>query len=406
MYAIRHPFPTGEMTESTGACFEVSTPAKTDLAERLASGWTARITKGSSCLVVEGPSNQSNYLDSFEVGLAASQEALDFFALRGAQALVLMGADTSHAVWWSEPRGKILRRMVTIDVPEPILRAQGTVVRADGTVPPRPLPPLITWQPSFRYFRLSQTTSDLVDSYRNMYLAFESLLGFIVPQNLSATGKPKEKEGSWLMRALSHIDKDVPLLSYATQGHQNPVQAVFDDIYSGTRTQVFHSKPGRPTLLPHSFLTRQAVMESLERLGRLYLDLLRHYSSLSRPASTTSRRVLDRMLMSLAGDVVISDGPQVLPAEKVDLSKVITLTNIPPERTISGAREWLAEIAFTDLANRVKPIRWMALVKDDQLCADGEVEDLMPLLNDMTVFQCSLNVRFVNLQKPRFFFDA
>jgi hypothetical protein len=112
------------------------------------------------------------------------------------------------------------------------------------------------------------------------------------------------------------------------------------------------------------------------------------------------------MLMSLAGDVVISDGPQVLPAEKVDLSKVITLTNIPPERTISGAREWLAEIAFTDLANRVKPIRWMALVKDDQLCADGEVEDLMPLLNDMTVFQCSLNVRFVNLQKPRFFFDA
>lgn len=49
-----------------------------------------------------------------------------------------------------------------------------------------------------RHFRLSQTTSDLFDAFRNLYLALESLLSTIAPMRLHPDGRPAEGEGVWL----------------------------------------------------------------------------------------------------------------------------------------------------------------------------------------------------------------
>ncbi len=76
---------------------------------------------------------------------------------------------------------------------------------ADGNlVPPVPTPPL-AWHESLRYFRLSQTTDDLFDAYRNAYLALESILSSIAPQRTDAAGKVNEGESGYLKLAESHL---------------------------------------------------------------------------------------------------------------------------------------------------------------------------------------------------------
>jgi hypothetical protein len=100
---------------------------------------------------------------------------------------------------------------------------------------------------------------------------------------LNAAGRPAEGEGKWLRRALTQIHQaTVDLANYAIAGKANPVDAVFNDLYAGTRTQLFHSKAGRPILLPHTLSGRDNVLASLERLGRLYVDLARSALSLQR----------------------------------------------------------------------------------------------------------------------------
>jgi len=154
------------------------------------------------------------------------------------------------------------------------MSASGTVRDRDGNVIPAPPPPPAEWHPSFRFFRIAQATTDLVDAFRNCYLAVESLLSTIEPIKLHADGRPAEGERVWLARALGKAGSLVKLTDYASSGAtRTPVEAIISDIYQATRLQTFHAKAGAPVSLPHETATREAVRDSLERLRRLYIDL-------------------------------------------------------------------------------------------------------------------------------------
>jgi len=58
---------------------------------------------------------------------------------------------------------------------------------------------------------------------------------------LAPTGKPAEGEGAWLERGLNHVHQHLfDLTPYAHRGVAgNPVQIVFDDLYTATRTALF-----------------------------------------------------------------------------------------------------------------------------------------------------------------------
>ena len=187
---------------------------------------------------------------------------------------------------------------------------------AAGNLVTQPAPPPVPWHESFRYFRISQTTGDLFDAYRNLYLAVESLLSTIVPMRLNAVGRPAEREGEWLRRALTQIHPaTVDLANYAVAGVANPVDAVFNDLYAGTRTQLFHSKAGRPILLPHTLSGRDSVLASLERLGRLYVDLARSALSLQRRGGVMTYAGF-QLATNWAAELVLSDDRA--PAKKTD----------------------------------------------------------------------------------------
>jgi hypothetical protein len=52
----------------------------------------------------------------------------------------------------------------------------------ENVVDPHPPPPK-AWHESLRYYRVSESSTDLHDSFRNLYLALEALLSSVAPRS-------------------------------------------------------------------------------------------------------------------------------------------------------------------------------------------------------------------------------
>lgn len=156
------------------------------------------------------------------------------------------------------------------------LSATVEVRDASGNLVPSPPAPSPTWHESMRYFRMSQTTDDLFDAFRNIYLSLESVLSHIAPVRLHPNGRLDEREGQWLKRALNVAAQTVDVKQFL----KNPgaavsdgVDEVYQELYVDVRTAIFHAKNGRPVLLPQDLSQRFRVADAKERYTRLYLAL-------------------------------------------------------------------------------------------------------------------------------------
>lgn len=255
----------------TGAAFELVKPARES--ERISIGqWEIEARQGSSTVVARG-GNEDNADDAFRAGLLNAQKGIDFMSIRGGNHLTIKNYEDEYITWWPESNGLTVRvtsiSPLIIDTPP----AKAIVIDSQGRqVPQPPLPP-IQWHESFRYFRISQTTDDLFDAYRNAYLALESVLSSIAPQRTNATGRVIEREGVWFRRALTTADALTPLTPFAPKGTANPVDYLWDELYRDMRSAMSHAKSGRRILLPQNETERKDVVESLKRLVILYRKL-------------------------------------------------------------------------------------------------------------------------------------
>jgi len=361
--------------------------------------------------VVRGPGHDDKYEETFAESLAASQEALDLLTMRGSPGLAVVSADSDHVVWWTEADGRVVLRLVAVSDLGMRMSATATVRDAAGNVRPSPPPPVLLWHPGLRYFRLAQVTGDLFDAYRNMYLALESLLSTIVPPKLSATGKPSEREGDWLRRALTTVDSSLPLAPYAPAGSAPPVDLVFDDIYAGTRTRLFHAKSGRPVLLPHGLDSRQDVIASLERLGRLFTDLFAHHTGHRRPSSAMTYAYF-KVITSFDATAAVSADPA--PENKADVAinptggrAELLTTRRAPELSSPGLAFWLGECQQAqsiDLGD--SSIRRTGLFNDDGALLQVNRLSEPVSLAGVDVLQVQWGTRLVNVQQPRFRFST
>ncbi|RNM12229.1 hypothetical protein [Nocardioides pocheonensis] len=246
---------------NAGGAFRLSEAAQEDASETI-DAWRIELRAGSQIVVARGKSG-ANYELVRDEALAAANKGLDLMCLRGAPPLAIRHAAAEHVAWWSERSESVIRLLSA-----PTITLGAPKVTVTGGVPV--LPPVPVWQESARYFRLSQLTDDLFDSFRNVYLALESILDSLTPQR---TVRPKEGEGEWFRRALTEADKVVGLVAHAPEGAADPVEALYDELYSSTRNLVFHAKSTRAYLLPHSSSQRRAVEETTRRAARLYLAL-------------------------------------------------------------------------------------------------------------------------------------
>lgn len=242
-----------------------------------------------------------------------------------------------------------------------------------------------------------------------MYLALEAALSDVVPQVTEPSGRVREREGEWLRRALNVVHCQVPLDRYAPPGAANPVESVFADLYRGTRTGIFHAKAGRPVLIPHGSADRNSVIESLERLGRLYIDLMRQYHGIGRGGGGMTYQGFELML-NFDADIAISTDPS--PEGKddgvINPSGGMAVT-IPaqqrPDLGQQGLRFWLAEAIVDTSVTSAAPIRRVGLLKDRQLVAVDRLDDPLSL-EEVDVLQVQFGFRLVNRMMPRLRFGT
>lgn len=185
------------------------------------------------------------------------QESLDALAARSRIALQTSQGDGTYLLWDRCGTEYHLVCVDTADVP------WSTHARATtGSSALHQIELQMERHAAFRFYRLSQISSDLFDAYRNAYLALECLVSDSVPK-LSG-----EKELVWLKRALNG-----PLADGVPGGLS--VEQTVEAIYLQGRNPIFHAKSGSTFYSPHG-PERQAMQELFATLTLLLVCLLQH----------------------------------------------------------------------------------------------------------------------------------
>jgi hypothetical protein len=343
----------------SGAAFELDHPASANTRVRVGT-WQVSTSKGSAIVVARG--RVGSYETALSAAIPKAEQALDKLSVRGIDDLVLAGADHEHLAWWPSETGTTLRIVSTSFQTLSIMNLEVTVRDANGHIvrpaPPRPVP----WHPSFRFFRLSQTTSDLFDAYRNAYLALEAILADQTPQRRKGPGQKGEQDTDWFRRAL--IATGVDLAAFVATPLGAEADALYDAIYRDVRVRAFHAKPDRDSLLPRDRATAAVVEAGLKLTRQVYLAIVEANLGVGRLAGGYSSYAASAMAAAILEDIAFvatsdesrfdADAGTVSPAAEPECS----LANVlPPEYSgfTASRRAWAtgADLASLPFVRRV-----------------------------------------------------
>lgn len=256
----------------------------------ISSDWEIELQAGNPYAVAR--CNQSlDREDTYEEGFEAIQKGLDYLSFTGEGDLLTHEGDTEYILHWTENQTRIARVVGIADL-RAATSATATVSGSDDSdsdTSSSPSP--VGHNESMRHFRLAQTTDELFNAYRNMFLAFEYILSQRIPP------QQNEGEGSWFDRALTQLHNNLGLSSYAPD-QSNVVDSIFDQQY-GTRVRMFHAKGGKSRLSPQDPSDRDRVEDALDNLSRMYLDVVKDTLNLHRSSGVITHGGFDLMTKPL-----------------------------------------------------------------------------------------------------------
>ncbi len=207
-------------------------------------------------------------------GFEVCQKALDLLSVVNRQNMILKDPGISHVLLFKEENEYVLREVSNMDLSFSI-EASVTVRNKNGNIVPQPIPAEPEWLRTFRYYRLSQTTKDLYEAYRNLYLSFESALSQVCPI------KKREREIDWLRRALNGIKAEVNLSEYmpdengVPKSAVDPVDYIIENQYKLSRLGLFHSK--EDVILPHALPNPEMLLKEHRRLIQIWYAIVSGY---------------------------------------------------------------------------------------------------------------------------------
>lgn len=376
------------ITDACGVAFALDASSPITASNVVQSGWTAELVQGSR-LVSAHASLTGSHDTIRAAGLDAAQEGLDLVSIVGSASLAITAADKMQLVWRTDPSGVTLRVVAIRDF------VASSTASAGGT------PPSNAWHPSFRYFRISQRSTDIVESYRNLYLALESVF-------TAAFGGPNsgERESDWLRRVLRAIHAATPLTGYADPASTDPPSDIFQDVYAKMRTAVFHAKVGRLNILAGQSAQRDQLATTLERLTRLYLDTVsahlgvRHISGLMTYSGFDY--FMQPKIASRAEAVVDSTSSPTGESDSASLlaSEARFAVAHDPSLDRPGTKNWLGSLDVPRAAQSVPTVTRVGLVLDSQLDFELSLPDVVSL-GAVSVLETQLGIRLVNATSPR-----
>jgi hypothetical protein len=335
-------------------------------------------SRGNAVVVAHG--RIGSYDAAIKAAIPRVEEALDKLSIRGIDDVALASADHEHLAWWSTRDGTVLRVVTTSFQTLPVLHMTATVRDSRGRIVRSPSPPPVPWHPSFRFFRLSQTTADLFDAYRNAYLALESILAERAPQRRRSAGQRGEQEAAWFQRALTATGIDLGRFVPHQRGNQS--QVIYDQIYRDVRVRLFHSKPGRDPMLPRDRRTAAIVDRALDLTQRVYLAVVEAQLGVTRSrggfSSYAARKMSEAVLEPLTF-VATSDESRFDPEATHVTSNAVPVVAVP--NASSGSYEGFSA-------------RRMAWASADDLSSLPFVRRLIGVdVGGQPVVQCRLEAR-------------
>jgi len=269
---------------SGAVAFQLTSKSRADRLVRIDSVWEVELRRECAVIVARTLSSFSpdNLLDD---GIDATHRALDLLSVETQEHLSTR-APASHYIMFSRDTvPTVLRHCDVCDFPIEV--SVGIEVRrADGTIETQPIPPTASWTPSFRFYRLAQSSPDLFDAYRNMFLALEALLDKLFPK------LQREGEKAWLRRSATSASS-ANLSSLARPGMTSAEQIV-DYLYD-VRIQLFHAKTGR-TLIPNERVSYTAVANAYPILVGLWTEIVRAYLFTGRGVGIVTRQGFKLMM--------------------------------------------------------------------------------------------------------------
>jgi hypothetical protein len=204
----------------------------------LPQGVEVEVRRGVPAVVVRGVSAADHESVLFQ-GPELANRALDILAMAGMATMALADVWSCHVAWWPAPQASVIRIWCSAALTLKI-EASAVVHGPDGAVRSAETGATPQWHESMRYLRMSETTDDLFDAFRNVYLALESLLDRLQPRT------PGEGEGTWLKRALTWVHATAGLEAYLPGPVGDPVQAIYDELWKEVRNSVFHANDPTP----------------------------------------------------------------------------------------------------------------------------------------------------------------
>lgn len=359
----------------SGAAFELTHTAVANTRVRVGS-WSVATVRGSAVVVARG--RIGNYDAAIKAAIPRVEEALDKLSIRGVDDVALTRADHEHLAWWTTRDGTTLRIVTTSFQTLPTFNVTVEVRDAKGRLVRSPPPPLVPWHPSFRFFRLSQTTTDLFDAYRNAYLALESILAERTPQRRRAAGQRGEQEAAWFQRALTSTG--INLRHFMPRKPGNEARAIYDRIYRDVRVRVFHAKPGRDPMLPRDRRTVAIVDRALDLTRRLYLAVVETQLGITRlrggfttyAAQTMSQAVLEPLAFVVTSDEALFNPDATAVTDSG--APVITLPNALPGSYEGFAARRMAWGSADDLAPLPFVRRLVGVDSTGQPMVEGRLE--------------------------------
>lgn len=236
--------------------------------------WEVEVKKGHKSIVAR--CSQSLKPDQIlKCGFETCQKALDLISVIHKENMILKEPGTSYVLLFKEENKYILKEVSMANL---AVSTEASVIikDKDGNIVPQSIKPEYEWLPAFRYYRLSQSTSDLYESYRNLYLSFESVLS----QRFSLN--KKEREIDWLRRALNEIKDEINLSECISDENNafeknkvDPVEYIIENQYKLSRLGLFHSK--KDVILPHAFPNPEKLLTEYRRLIKIWYAIVSKY---------------------------------------------------------------------------------------------------------------------------------
>jgi hypothetical protein len=302
---------TGD-TWRNGAVFLLRKAARASSTASL-GGWVTTVVRNQKVVITCGPSTAADFDGTFAEALNAANRGLDYMSVSGQADCAIRDAPDDCLVWWPDTAlGGVVMRCRVVQPFGMVFNLTGEVRDASGNLIPSPPPPTPMVDDAFRFVRMCPTSDDLFDAYRNLFLAFESLLSDIRPRQRMPIPQPRrrwcmlrtshstastkwENEHDWFMDALDQAHNLVPLDSLTPPGVTNHKKWIYRWMYSAERSALMHAKRGQNYLLPHDATDRAELIDSLGRLWEYIKNLIEKHLQVQRSSSSLSRYAVVQM---------------------------------------------------------------------------------------------------------------